>query len=308
MRYAILFPGQGSQHVGMGDDIISARPDLLGERATATLGWSLEEICAVGPEDELRRTDRAQPALYAISYALWEAFSAESPRPPHAAAGHSLGEYTALAASASLDYWDGLRLVAERGRAMDQATSAESGTMAAVLGADLEAVEAAVAGRRAAGGSLWVANINAPGQVVVAGAVADVDWLRENARDVGLRRVMPLNVAGAFHTPLMAAARDRLRTALDETRFQSGNFPVWANFDASPTGDPAATLAGQLVGKVRFAESLTAMRATGIEAFVHIGPGEVTAGMAKRTVPDAATIVVSSLDDIPAAVDQLALS
>ena len=115
MRYAVLFPGQGSQEVGMGADVIAARSDLLGQAATDVVGWDLAELCSRGPEAELMRTSRAQPALYALSYALWEAFSAAAPGPPAAAAGHSLGEYTALAASGSIDYWSGLRLVAARG-------------------------------------------------------------------------------------------------------------------------------------------------------------------------------------------------
>ena len=307
MQYAVLFPGQGSQTVGMGADVFEMRPDLLGSAADEALGWSLASVCADGPESELVRTDRAQPALYGVAYALWEAFAVQAPHPPMAAAGHSLGEYTAHAAAGSLTYLDGLRLVAARGQAMSGATEDSAGTMAAVMGSDLEAVESVVAGLREDGGEIWVANENAPGQIVVAGSVEAVTGLVENSRDLGLRRVIQLNVAGAFHTPLMGNARHDLEQALNAVEFHEGAFPVWSNLEARPTENFVGSLAGQLVGKVRFSESLVAMADAGVEAFVHIGPGDVTAGMAKRTVKDATVITVSSLDDIGAAVGELAV-
>lgn len=308
MRYAILFPGQGSQTVGMGRDVIAARPDLLGSAAQEVLGWSLAELCERGPESELVRTDRAQPALYAVSYALWQALAVRVPHPPSAAAGHSLGEYTALAASNAIDYMDGLRLVAARGRAMAAAAEGGSGTMAAVIGADADAVEQAVTELRSRGASIWIANINAPGQTVVAGSSDAVELLAREARDLGLRRVIGLNVSGAFHTPLMAPARRQLEESLAAVAFHAGDFPVWSNVTASPATDPAAALAEQLVGKVRFSESLGAMSDAGVKAFVHIGPGDVTAGMAKRAARGSKVISVSSLDDIAAAVEELAVS
>lgn len=307
MRYAVLFPGQGSQAVGMGADVFAMRPDLLGSAADEVLGWSLATVCAEGPEAELVRTDRAQPALYGVAYALWEAFAVRAPHPPVAAAGHSLGEYTAQAAAGSLGFLDGLRLVAARGRAMAKATETTAGTMAAVMGADLETVESVVAAQRDRGEQIWVANVNAPGQVVVAGSETGVALLIENARDLGLRRVIQLKVAGAFHTPLMESARHEFETALTGVEFHPGAFPVYSNLQVAPAQDIAASLAGQLVGNVRFSESLLAMADAGVEAFVHIGPGDVTAGMAKRTIKGATVITVSSLDDIGAAVGELAV-
>ena len=305
MRYAALFPGQGSQFVGMGADLFASRPDLLGAPADEVLGWSLSQVCAEGPEEELTRTDRAQPALYAVSYALWEAFSGAVARPPAAAAGHSLGEYTALAAAGAFDYFTGLRLVAARGAAMDEAARAQDSGMAALLGADLTMAESLAASRRADGGKLWVANLNAPGQIVLAGAAADIEWLTANARDLGVRRAIPLKVAGAFHSPLMAEAAEGLAAAVADATIGRPAFDVWANVSARPGGDVGADLEAQLTGTVRFAESLENMREAGVEAFVHIGPGDVTAGMARRTVPDATVIVVSSLEDIEAAAGAL---
>lgn len=307
MQYAVLFPGQGSQSVGMGADVFAMRPDLLGSAADEVLGWSLASVCANGPESELVRTDRAQPALYGVAYALWEAFAVRAPHPPLAAAGHSLGEYTAHAAAGALSYVDGLRLVAARGRAMATVTETAVGTMAAVMGADLEKVEGVAASLREDGAELWVANVNAPGQTVVAGSEEAVARLVENARDLGLRRVIKLNVAGAFHTPMMESARHDFEAALAGVEFGAGTFPVYSNLKAAPATDVVGSLAGQLVGKVRFSDSLLAMADAGAEAFVHIGPGDVTAGMAKRTVKGATIITVSSLDDIGAAVGELAV-
>ncbi len=292
----------------MGADVFAARPDLLGSAADEVLGWSLADVCENGPESELVRTDRAQPALYGVAYALWEAFAVRMGRPPVGAAGHSLGEYTALAASGALDYLDGLRLVAARGAAMARATESSPGAMAAVMGADLDTLESIVGGLRDEGAEIWVANINAPGQIVVAGSSAAIEGLAENAGELGLRRVIPLKVAGAFHTPLMAPARRELDEALRTVEFLSGDFPVWSNADAVPATDVALSLSKQLTAKVRFSESLEAMSASGAEAFVHIGPGDVTGGMAKRTVKGATIITVSSLEDIDAAVTALAAS
>lgn len=289
----------------MGADVFAARPDLLGSAADEVLGWSLSDLCGNGPESELVRTDRAQPALYGVSYALWEAFAVRAPNPPVAAAGHSLGEYTALAAADVLTYRDGLELVAARGAAMARATETTPGAMAAVMGAEPDSLEEIVSSLRSDGAEIWVANVNAPGQVVVAGSSVAIGELADNARELGLRRVIPLAVAGAFHTPLMEPARRDLDEAIAGVEFHSGSFPVWSNLTAEPVADVAASLSGQLVGRVRFSDSLQAMADAGVEAFVHIGPGDVTAGMAKRTVKGALIITVSALKDIDAAVARL---
>ena len=304
--FAVLFPGQGSQHVGMGADLFDARPDLLGEPADEVLGWSLRSMCLDGPEDELTRTEHAQPALYALSYALWDELAGRLDREPAAAAGHSLGEYTALAAAGVLDYFEALRLVKARGEAMARAADAEPSGMAALIGAEVETAEDVARSRRADGGRLWVANVNAPGQVVVAGAAEDIDWVAATARDHGIRRAVPLKVAGAFHSPLMASAAEELATALEEASLSDPAFPVWANVTATPHDDDiAGALVAQLTGTVRFADTLAGMAASGIDRFVHVGPGDVTAGLVKRSVEGAKPIVVSSVGDIAAAADEL---
>lgn len=306
MQFAALFPGQGSQFVGMGAGLFAARPDLLGDAADEVLGWSLQEMCLQGPEEALVRTEHAQPALYAISYALWDELASRLATPA-AAAGHSLGEYTALAAAGALDYLDGLRLVAARGEAMARAADVTEGSMAALIGGDDAAAEALCRLRRDGGGDLWVANINAPGQVVVAGGRGDIAWAGENAGDHGIRRAVPLKVAGAFHSPYMASAAAALAAALAEAPLAEPAFPVWANAAAAPYESGAVDLlVDQLTSPVRFAESLRGMAGSGVQMFVHVGPGDVTAGLAKRSVEGTETVVVSSLDDIDAAVDRIA--
>ncbi|MGQ0849066.1 MAG: ACP S-malonyltransferase [Actinomycetota bacterium] len=304
MAFAVLFPGQGSQFAGMGADLFDARPDLLGERSDRVLGWSLRRMCLEADEETLTRTEHSQPALFALCFALWDELASVLPAVPSGAAGHSLGEYTALAAAGAISFDDGLGLVAERGRAMSEAADREPSGMAALLGTDLDRAEAIAAQRRGSGGKLFVANINAPGQVVVSGGEDDLNWLLEQAPELGLRKVVRLKVAGAFHSPFMAPAEARLETALSTVIFSTPAFPVWSNISASPlpAGDEHHHLARQVVSAVRFSETLVNMAGTGIGTFVHVGPGEVTAGMAKRSAPGANTLIVSDLTGIaPAA-------
>jgi [acyl-carrier-protein] S-malonyltransferase len=306
MTYAILFPGQGSQSVGMVPDVRAERAALFAA-ASDVLGWDVEEVIAEGPEEALTATERAQPALYVTSFALWEVFRSLLDDGPAAIAGHSLGEYTALAAAGAIGFLDGLALVAERGRAMADAAASNASGMAALLGADQATAEAVAAARRAEGGHLYVANINAPGQVVVAGGLDDLAWLEANARDLGVRRAVVLKVAGGFHSPYMAAARDRLSTALATASFRMPDTDVYANATAAVVTDPVADLAEQLTSPVRFAETLEAMAAAGVDTFVHVGPGDVTAGLARRTVPDARVEVVSSIAEARAVAEELSV-
>ncbi|MDE0171292.1 MAG: ACP S-malonyltransferase [bacterium] len=293
----MLFPGQGSQYVGMGAELFDARPDLLTGVADRVLGWSLREVCLTGPEELLTSTDRAQPSLYALAFALWMELAERVGHPPIAAAGHSLGEYTALAASGAFSFDEGLRLVAARATAMAEAVRQAPSGMAAVLGAAEDKAEEVAAARRAEGGRLWVANLNAPGQVVLGGGLEDIDWLVGHGRRLGIRRVVKLNVAGAFHTPLMASAVPRLSGALEQIEMKIPAFRVWANVTATPFDtDQARRLLGrQVVAPVLFGASLRAMHEAGAEVFVHVGPGDVTAGLARRAVRGCRVLVVSSI-------------
>jgi [acyl-carrier-protein] S-malonyltransferase len=291
----------------MGADLFEARDDLLGARTDEILGFSLRSMCLDGPEEELTRTEHAQPALFALSYALWELAAGELALAPKGAAGHSLGEYTALAAAGVFDFDTGLALVAARGRAMGRAAAGTDSGMAALLGASREAAEGACRARRDMGGVLHVANVNAPGQVVVAGGREDLDWLAATAGDHGIRRVIPLNVAGAFHTPFMAPAQAELATALAGIDLADPAFPVWSNTTAQPhrRGQIADTLIRQLVEPVLFSDSLLDMAEQGMGTFVHIGPGDITAGLARRTVEDTSVVVISDIESITSAQEAL---
>lgn len=303
MSFAVLFPGQGSQFVGMGEGLFDERPDLLGERADEILGWSLREMCLHGPEEELTRTEHAQPALFALGYALWDTFADRTDEEPASAAGHSLGEYTALTAAGVFDYESALGLVAARGRAMAEAADREPSGMAALIGVDEELAESIAQQRRDMRGRLEVANVNAPGQIVVAGGEADLNWLSENGSELGARRVIPLTVAGAFHSSFMEPASAAVGSALENVVVSEPRFPVWSNTTARPHERLRIPelLTRQVVSTVRFRESLEGMAGEGIATFVHIGPGDVTAGMARRTVEAAEVIVISEIDDVPTA-------
>lgn len=304
MSVGVLFPGQGSQYVGMGSDLFDALPELLGGRSDDILGWSLRSMCLEGPEEALTRTEHAQPALFALSFALWE-MVADAGVSPMAAAGHSLGEYTALAAAGGLDYEAALRVVSRRGRAMAAAADLEPSGMAALIGADEDLAEQVASTRRSGGGRLQVANINAPGQVVVAGGAEDIEWLAANARDLGVRRAIPLKVAGAFHSSFMEPAAEAVAEALSDVSVGELSFPVWSNTTAKKHEAAAIPemLARQVTSPVRFSESLRDMSKAGVTTFVHVGPGDVTAGMARRSVPEAEVVVIANPDDIPAAGD-----
>ena len=305
MSVGILFPGQGSQFVGMGADLFESRDDLLGSRADDVLGFSLRSLCLEGPEESLTRTEHAQPALFAVSYALWDTLSQAGLPQPAGGLGHSLGEYTALAAAGVFGYETALSLVALRGRAMAEAAEAEPSGMAALIGADRDQAEAICETRRGSGGRLQLANVNAPGQVVVAGGRDDIAWVTENAATLGIRRVMPLNVSGAFHSGFMVPARSKLAEALASVDIGAPTFPIWSNTTARPHQSEAIgdLLARQLVEPVLFSDSLLDMSRSGIDTFVHVGPGEVTGGLARRTIEGATVHVVSKIEDIPFALD-----
>ncbi|MCK6577268.1 MAG: ACP S-malonyltransferase [Anaerolineae bacterium] len=304
-KSAFLFPGQGSQVVGMGKDVAKAYPAArqLFERADAYLGFALSAICFEGPSEVLNDTINTQPALYVCSLALLAALRTELPEAtPRAVAGHSFGEFTALAAVDALDFEDGLRLVRERGRLMQEAGKVSPGAMAALLALEIEAVRAICAQAAAeVNGILVVANDNCPGQIVISGEDAALERGLVLAKEAGARRAIKLAVSIAAHSPLMAPAAEAFAVAIHETRIKAPTAPVYANVSAMPltaVADIQQELEAQLTNPVRWRESMNAMIADGLEVFIEIGPKDVLSGLMKRITAENTTVAVNSIDTL----------
>ena len=283
---ALLFPGQGAQYVGMGRDLADddASTRELYERADDTLGMPLSRICWEGPEDELRATENAQPAIMLHSFAIWQLIAGRAGQ-AGIGAGHSLGELSAYIVSGAFGFEDGLRIVRERGRLMGASGADRPGTMAAVLGLDAAAVADVCERAGAAGGIAVPANLNAPGQVVISGDVEAVAAAGRLASEAGARRVLPLNVSGAFHSPLMATAAEGLAAALEGTDWSDPSFPIVSNATAAPVTDceeARRTLILQLTSPVRWMEGIDRIRETGVTRWLEVGPGNVLSGLARR--------------------------
>lgn len=286
---AFVFPGQGSQHVGMGRDLFECFPaarDVF-DRADSELGFSISGLCFDGPEEELRRTVNTQPALYAVSCAAVEV-ARERGTEPVVAAGHSVGEYAALYAAGAFGFEDGLRLVRTRAELMQRAAERHPGTMAAVLGLSPEQVAEAVQ-RASEAGVVSAANFNSPIQTVISGEPEAVERASQIAGEMGAKRVVALNVSGAFHSPLMQEAADALRDALEEVDIADARVPVAANFTGkleSRADEIRANLALQITGSVKWVDCVGSVLEAGAKAFVELGPGNVLAGLIKRIAPE----------------------
>ncbi|WP_366522383.1 ACP S-malonyltransferase [Flagellatimonas centrodinii] len=286
MTYAMLFPGQGSQSVGMLQSLPYPEIRQTFEAASDALGWDLTGLVRDGPETQLNQTARTQPALLAAGIALWRVWQQASPPAPAALAGHSLGEYTALVAAGALDFADALRLVALRGELMQNAVPEGEGGMIAVIGLDDAAVEALCADCPV-DAVLSPVNYNAPGQVVVAGAQTALAWLEANGKAAGARMLVRLPVSVPSHCALMRGAAERLAERLAETAIGACHIPVIHNVDGRPRSDAAAVreaLAAQLYQPVRWTASIGHLRDIGIQRYIECGPGKVLAGLNKRIV------------------------
>jgi [acyl-carrier-protein] S-malonyltransferase len=312
-RIALLFPGQGAQFVGMGRDLqdSSLRAAGLYAKANATLGRDLTKIMWEGPKEELTRTANCQPALYlhglAALGALHEGLaerSAEFDKAIVGAAGLSLGELTAHAAAHTFDFENGLKLVERRGELMEEACQAAGGTMAALIGGD---AASALALAEACG--VEVANYNSPGQFVLSGTVEGVKQSIAQAKDKGFRKAVPLDVAGAYHSRLMAPAQARLSEALSATPMESPLFPVVANYSSEAVRDPVTArdlLAKQVTGSVRWIESIERLsKDMGATLYLEFGPGAVLAGLVGRIVNGAAIISIGDSESVAKAVARL---
>lgn len=299
-KTAFIFPGQGSQYVGMGKDFFDgdAASRAIFERADDILGVSLSRICFEGPEEELKQTRNTQPAIFLHSIVAFKRLKAT----PDMAAGHSLGEYTALVAAGAMSFEDGLRLVRLRGELMQRAGEEQKGTMAAIVGLMPDAVEA-LCKEAATAGIVQPANYNSPGQIVISGSVDGVRKGMELAKARGAKLVKELVVSGAFHSPLMASARDGLKKKLDETDIVDAAVPVYANVTAEPVtkaNDIRDVLFRQLTYPVRWEESVIHMVRDGAQKFVEVGPGKVLQGLVKRIASNATTSGCETFADVTA--------
>jgi [acyl-carrier-protein] S-malonyltransferase len=280
---AYIFPGQGAQFTGMGKELFenNVRARHLFQQADDVLGFSLSKVMFDGTEEELRQTQYTQPAIFVHSVITF--LSSEDEPTPEAVAGHSLGEFSALVAAGGLDFAAALRLVQERAQAMQEACDAVPGTMAAVLGLDDDVIEAACAKIDAV---VVPANYNSIGQLVISGSEEGIEQASAVLTELGARRVVKLPVGGAFHSPLMQPAQDRLRKAIEDTHFRPPSCPIYQNVDAKPGVEPGEIrdkLIAQLTGPVRWTQTIQNMAAAGYTDFVEVGgKGKILAGLIRK--------------------------
>ncbi|NOZ77933.1 MAG: ACP S-malonyltransferase [Acidobacteria bacterium] len=309
-RIAALFPGQGSQFVGMGQDVAGRWPaayDVF-ERADSALGFGLARLCWEGPEDELRLTANTQPALLAMSIAIWRVLEAGGVR-AEAVAGHSLGEYSAIVAAGGLSLEEALGLVRLRGELMQEAVPVGEGAMAAVIGLDDTAVGEACSGVERSGGGIVVpVNFNAPGQVVIAGAAGAVEAASSRCRQLGAKRVIALAVSAPFHSPLMRPAREGLTPALERASFSELEAPLYRNVDARPVrhpGDVREGLVRQVDAPVLWTQTVRTMIADGFDTFIEVGAGTVLSGLVRRVDRSVTCLPAGKVDQIEKVLERI---
>lgn len=294
-KLAYIFPGQASQYAGMGRDLAENFPAAreVFEEADDALGFSISSVCFTGTAEDLQLTENTQPSMLTVSVAALRALASEVPLMPDFVAGHSLGEYSALVAAGSLSLTDAVRIVRARGRYMQEAAPLGSGAMAAIMGADLETVMGAC-GEAQQNDVCMPANINGPGQIVIAGNVAAVDRAIELLKERGAKRAIRLKVSAPFHCALMMPAQERLAADLEDVVFKDLSLPLVTNVDASQvgpgkgTGDKARdALVRQVSSPVRWLESMELLISEGVETFVEVGPGRVLSGLLRQIKRDA---------------------
>ena len=306
---AFIFPGQGAQSVGMGkalaDTFASAK--AVFDAVDEALGEPLSKVIWEGPEDQLTLTANTQPALMAVSVAAIQALKAEFDIDVTAAdyvAGHSLGEYSALCAAGAIGLAETARLLRKRGEAMQKAVAPGEGAMAALLGADMEQAEAAcAAGIAAAGGTCEIANDNAPGQLVLSGSAAAIEAACGHAKEIGVKKAVPLAVSAPFHCSLMEPAAEVMRGALADTKITAPRVPVIANVTAAPTEDPEtirSQLVAQVTGRVRWRETLQLLASKGISETAEAGAGKVLTVMNRRTAREIKGVTLGAPEDLQA--------
>lgn len=301
MKISIVFPGQGSQAIGMMSELATAHPLVkeLFVEASDVLGTDLWAMTQQGPLDALSQTENTQPALLTAGVAAWRVWQDLGGATPHIMAGHSLGEYTALVSAGAISFADGVALVRDRGRYMQDAVPAGEGGMAAIIGLDDDQVRAVCQALTEAGDLVQAVNFNAPGQVVIAGTAAGIAKSAQAMKDAGAKRALPLPVSIPAHSSLMSPASDRLSQRLAEVAVAMPNIPVLHNCNVSVATTPdeiKQNLVAQLDSPVRWVESVQTIHRQGVSLFVESGPGRVLGGMVKRIVKEADTACIEKPD------------
>ena len=300
MNWVAMFPGQGSQKAGMGEELLNLYPDLLIDEFEETLGWSLKQTILQSDQSEITKTNIAQPYIFAISYCYGlETFKKLGQ--PKIGIGHSLGEYTALALSEFISYSDALKIISVRGDSMQKAVENSDSTMAAVLTSDLKQTIDAVKALNNQGVSINISNFNDGSQIVIGGLKDDIDYLKSNPVDLNAKRVIPLDVAGAFHSKFVSSAKEEVQNIIDEVEFSEGKFDVYMNVDAKVADLTTVKkrLVDQIDNSVMFYDQiLNIENIAKPEKWYHIGPGNVTAGMVKKSISSEGIEIINSLDSL----------